>query len=566
MKKYRLNIKSIAVHASCLALLTLSSCNFLDFDESAGKTKEEAYGYFANVKSLANAAYRSIPSDWGVIGNALRESASDNAVYTWNSCAVYDIYNDAWSPKNLIDNQWSTYYSVIRDINSFLENYSDEALIRHKWDANYEDNMKQVQMSRREVVVLRALYYFELAKRYGDVPLLTKPCTLDEVNSLKKTPVAEIFKFIADECESVADELPLSHNDFYGETGRVTKGTALAVRARALLYAASPLFIGGADQEAAWKKAAEAANDVIAMNYYSLPNISKDPLYSKDGGNVILTSPQLIFGPRASENITFETQNLPIGFANGTNSGNTPTQNLVDAFEMKDGSAFDWNDPTKVANMYYDENGKETRDPRLYKNVICNGMTYMNTLVNTFEGSRFGAPIEGATMTGYYLKKGLNETVSLDPTNTIKKPHHYPTFRYAEMLLDYAEAMNEWQGPDYKDNNFSLTACEALNQVRQAANMPTVSINSKNEFRTKVRNERRVELAFEDHRFWDIRRWKIGDVVKEIYGVKIQKQGDSYKYTKQVVQTRIWNDKMYLYPIPQTEVYLNENLTQNPGW
>ena len=248
MKKYKLNIKSIAFHVSCLALLTLSGCDFLDFDESAGKTKEEAYGYFSNVKSLANAAYRSIPSDWGTIGNALRESASDNSVFTWNSNAIYNVYNDAWSPKNLIDDQWSNYYTVIRDINSFLENYSDEALIRHKWDANFEDNMKQAQMSRREVVVLRALYYFELAKRYGDVPLLTKPCTLDEVNSLKKTPVAEVLKFVAEECESVANELPLSHNEFYGETGRVTKGTALAVRARALLYAASPLFIGNSNQ------------------------------------------------------------------------------------------------------------------------------------------------------------------------------------------------------------------------------------------------------------------------------------------------------------------------------
>ena len=185
--KYKLNIKGFAIHISCLALLTLGSCDFLDFDESEGKTKEEVYSYFANVKSLGNAAYRSVPSDWGVIGNALRESASDNAVYTWNSCAIYDMYNDAWSPKNLIDDQWSTYYSVIRDINSFLENYSDEALERYKWDTNYEDNMKQTQMSRREVVVLRALYYFELVKRYGSVPLLTRTCTLDEVNSLEKT-------------------------------------------------------------------------------------------------------------------------------------------------------------------------------------------------------------------------------------------------------------------------------------------------------------------------------------------------------------------------------------------
>ena len=549
------------------ASLTLGGCDFLDFDESQGKTQEEAYGYFDNVLALGNAAYRSLPKDFGDdIGGALREAATDNAVYTWEDNAVYDIYNDVWSPLNLIDDQWSNYYSVIYDINMFLRDYSEENLERHKWDSNYPENIEKARMSLREVRVLRALYYFELVKRYGDVPLLTEPMELDQINSVTKTKATDILNFVATECASVADELPLSHNDFFGETGRVTKGAALAIRARALLYAASPLFCTG-DAAAAWKAAAEAAHDVIAMNYYRLPAIDEDPLYDANLGDAVLKSPQLIFETRTSASLTFETRNLPIGFANGTNSGNTPTQNLVDEFEMKDGTAFSWDNATHVQNMYYDKDGNPTRDPRFYRTVLANGMTFMKTQIDTYEGGRFGAPITGATLTGYYLKKLMNETVVLTPPNTVSKSHHYPTYRYAEVLLNYAEALNEWQGPDYTDANCTLSARQALNQVRQAAGMPDVKgAGDQNSFRTAVRHERRVELAFEDHRFWDIRRWKIGNVVEQIYGVHIRKNGANFNYTREPVQNRIWDDKMYLYPIPQNETFINPNLTQNPGW
>ena len=543
-----------------------TGCNFLDFDESQGISQEEAYGYFSNVKMLGNAAYRSLPVDYGVLGGALRESATDNAVYTWSSSSVYDVYQNVWSPINLIDNQWSNYYSVIYDINSFLENYNEETLKRFEWDSNYKDDINQARMSLKEVIVLRALYYFELVKRYGDVPLITKTLTLEEANNQKKTAASDVLHFVMEQCESVAEELPLSHNDFYGETGRVTRGAALAIRARAALYAASPLFIGDGNAFEAWKLAASAANEVISMNYYSLPSITSDFYYSENGGNEMLKSPQLIFETRQNASYTFERKNLPIGFATDTNTGNTPTQNLVDDYEMKDGTNFDWSNPEHVANIYFDADGNPTRDPRLYKNVLCNGSTFMNESIDSYEGGRFGAPIEGATMTGYYLKKLMNETVSLDPTKLVSKAHHYPNYRYAEVLLNYAEAMNEWQGPDYTDSEHSLSARDAINQVRMAAGMPEVVANGQDEFRQKVRKERRIELAFEDHRFWDIRRWKIGNVVEKIYGVEIHKNGESFSYTRKLVQNRIWNDKMYLYPIPMNETYLNKNLTQNPGW
>lgn len=556
-------IKKIAIIAA--ASLFLASCDFLDFDESQGKTQDEVYGYFDNIKMLGNAAYRSLPVDLGTLNGALREAATDNAVYTWNNNQVYDIYNNVWSPLNLIDNQWNNYYSVIYDINSFLRDYSEENLERYKWDSNYEDNIKQVRMSLKENKVLRALYYFELVKRYGDVPLLTVPAELETVNSQKETSAFDILNFVAKECAEVADELPLSHNDFYGETGRVTKGAALAIRARALLYAASPLFAGENNAEA-WHKAAAAAYDVIKMNYYKLPDFDTDPLFGKNQGNDVLTSKQLIFETRQNVSNTFEKNNLPIGLADGTNTGNTPSQNLVDDFDMADGSVFDWNNPECVKNIYFNAAGQETRDPRLYRTVLCNGMTFMKNQIDTYEGGRFGAPVTGATLTGYYLKKLMNETVSLDPTKPVTKNHHYPNYRYAEVLLNYAEAMNEWKGPDATTADCPLTARKTLNEVRNAAKMPDVVAANQDEFRAKVRKERRVELAFEDHRFWDIRRWKIGEVVKNIYGVKIQGSSNVFTYTKTLVQTRIWDNKMYLYPIPQNELYVNENLSQNPDW
>lgn len=546
-----------------VAAVSLSGCNYLDFDESEGKTKEEVYSYFDNITRMTSAVYRRVPVDYGVIGGALREAATDNAVYTWDNNAVYQIYSDAWSPIRLVDNQWSSFYEVIHDANSFLENYTEEYLERFKWDPNYPDNMAKTRMYINEIKVLRALYHFELAKRYGDIPLVTRTYSLDEINYIEKTSFDKIIEFVVDQIDAVASNLPEDQKEFYGETGRVTKGAALAIKARALLYAASPLFAGTGDSSAKWQAAAKAAYDVIALNRYSLPNINDDKLYQTEGGNVVLDSPQLIFEFRGSAKSDFEARNLPIGFE-GANGGNTPTQNLVDDYEMADGVPFDWTNPKHVANIYYDSEGKPTRDPRLYLNVICDGMTYMKTKVEPLEGGKHGLPITGATMTGYYLKKLMNETVSLDPVKPVQKEHHFPTYRYAEILLNYAEAMNEWKGPDAIDanNGCPISARDALNQVRTAANMKAIADTDPGEFSKKVRKERRIELAFEDHRFWDIRRWKMGSVVENIYG--INKVNGIYQ--KRVIQNRVWRDKMYLYPIPQNEIYANMNLTQNPGW
>lgn len=547
----------------CCALSTLSGCDFLEFDESQGVNKEQVFSYFDNVSRLAIAVYRELPADWGEIGGALRESATDNAVYTWGDNSVYDIYNNKWSPLNVIDSNWKSLYSTIRDANSFLENYSEDKLERFRWDKDYAQNIEKANMYVHEVRLLRAFYYFELAKRYGDVPLLTRTYRTDEINEVDKQSFAEIIRFVVRECDELIPLLPISHQDFYKETGRVTRSFGMALKARALLYAASPLHNPKQDK-ALWKEAAKASHDLIMTNWFSLPKLTVDPLYASTGGNDVLKSSQLIFERRGSDSNDFEQRNLPIGFEKG-NSGNTPTQDLVDAYEMKDGTIFDWSNPDHVKTIYFDAQGKPTRDPRLYLNVLCNGSMFMGKKIETFVGGSNGSPIDGATLTGYYLRKLMNETVSLTPTRIIKKTHHYPIFRYAEVLLNYAEAMTEWKDADYKDADFTLSAREALNLIREAAGMPLVTATN-DQFMIRLKNERRIELAFEDHRFWDIRRWKIGEVVKQIHGVKLTNVSGVVTAERTLVQTRVWDDKMYLYPIPRQEYYKNHKLGQNKGW
>src|SRR5699024_7161165 len=145
--------------------------------------------------------------------------------------------------------------------------------------------------------------------------------------------------------------------------------------------------------------------------------------------------------------------------------------------------------------------------------------------------------------------------------------HIWIAFRYGGVLLNYAEAMNEAYGPD-DPANMGMTAREAVNKIRERSEMPDFPLGmSKEDFRKKLHNERRVEMAFEDQRFWDILRWKIDYLTVNIYGIEIIKNGsDSFTYKIKLVEHRVWNDKMFFYPIPQIEIFKYNDLKQNPGW
>lgn len=558
------NIKNYLIAA--FALLSLDSCDYLDYVETSGKTTDEVFSYFNNINSSVAHIYSFLPTDFGRVNQAMMESGTDNSIYTWENNSITYFTNGVWSPLKCVDSGWE-FWEGIRCANLFLENFDIKELERFQYNEDYDEIIEKASKFTFEVRFLRAFYLFELAKRYGDIPLITRTYTQEEINAVKKSSFSEVINFIEKECTDITAEGGLPEEGLRGETGRVTKGAALALKSRALLYAASELYNPKHDLNK-WKAAAKAAYEVIKMNKYQLQNISSDPLYSDLGGNEIFKSKQLIFERRSTElSNSFESRNEPMGYE-GAQGGNTPTQNLVDAYEMKDGTPFDWNNPEHVANMYYDSNHEETRDPRLYKNILVNGSTWQKQTIETFEGGK-NKVLDGSTRTGYYLRKYMNPSVSLDPDKPNKLHHHYILFRYAEILLNYAEAMNEWKGKNVSapDEGCPMTALEAINKVRISANMKAIDENE-SYFTDRVRNERRVELAFEGHRFYDIRRWKIAssENVRNIYGIRIIKNNSSYRYEKVLLQHSHWEDKMYLFPYPQNEIYLNPNLGQNPGW
>ncbi len=548
------------ITAICLLLITMTSCNYLDFDEVTGQSKAYSYAYFDELAKDVTHIYGQLQSDFGAIGGAMRDAATDNAVYTWQNNNVYDIYNNTWSKLNTVDDVWSTYYSAIRSSNDFLENYSLKGLERFKNNATYKTDSAKAVVYPHEVRFLRAYFFFELSKRYGDIPLLTRTYTMDEINQVQKSSYDQVVDYIVKECDSIAPKLPVTYRSYFLETGRATRGAAMALKSRVLLYAASALHNPNNDP-VKWDRAAKASLDLILNAEANVWYKFEPAVNLFSNGNTMLTAKELIFERRNGNSNDFEARNLPIGFEGG-NSGNTPTQNLVDAFEMKDGTPFDWTNPVHAANPYLN------RDPRFSKTIAYNGSVLMTKTIQTFDGGLNGYPTNGATLTGYYLKKYIDQTVSLSAVSPVSKPHHFVLFRYAEIMLNYAEALNEWKGPDFKDATYTLSAREALNKVRVNATMPLiVGDNSQDAFRIRIRNERRIELAFEDHRFWDIRRWKIGSVVKKIYGIKITQNGSTLTYsTQELLPARVWDDKMYLYPIPQSEVYINGNLKQNTGW
>ena len=432
-------------------------------------------------------------------------------------------------------------------------------------------------MWRAEAQFLRAFYYFELVKRYGGVPIVNRKISIrtetDYLASIKRNSYEECVKHIVSLCDSSIKDLPLRLSDIANaDWGRPTVGAALALKARMLTYAASDLFnrpsnnnplVGYTDNRRIerWRIAAaanKAVLDLMPVAPYSFQSTYPALFQLKT-----LRSNEVIFERRYGASNTFETLNYPIGYQNGR-SGTCPTQNLVDAYEMRTGVPFDWRNPVHAADPY------ANRDPRLLMNVIVNNSVWKGTNVQLWEGGANAKPLFRASKTGYYLKKYVDETLNLATSQTSAKQWIY--FRLSEIYLNYAEAMNEAFGPNVPDT-LKLTALQAINAVRTRTGvaMPAVSATvTKDDLKERIRNERRVELAFEDHRFWDVRRWMIGDntLGATIRGVRVTREANgSFKYVPYDLEKRIFLEKMYLYPIPQPEIVkTNGNILQNPGW
>lgn len=543
-----------------LAVGMLAGCDFMDCDESSDYTKQEIFDSFDRSKRMVTDIYSYLPQDFCNTAGAMLDAATDDAIHVYKSSNIWRFVDGTWSANRTVDDVWSNYYSAIRAANLYLKESEGQDFKDWEFSDKYHDMIKHFTNYRYEVRFLRAFYYFELIKRYHNIPFVLEVLTPAQANTVSPSPFEQIAKFIVEECSELSTLLPVNYQGFVDkETGRVTRGAALALKSRVTLYMASPLF--AADSQDKWKDAASAAYEIIGSATELGYKLDK---FANLFGAANNTSTEVILARPTGENGDFEKSNFPMGVEGGKTS-TCPTQNLVDAFEMKSGKEFDWNDPAMKVNPYAD------RDPRLAMTVVYNDMVWpAKEKVEIWEGGANGLPLTNATTTGYYLRKYVNKDISFVSGSTVTKKHHnWILFRYAEVLLNYAEAMvNAFHDPDYKDAEFPLSAREAVNQVRNRSDvkMPALKTGmAEADFVKRLKNERRVELAFEGHRFWDIRRWKEGGVTS-IARMEITKLGDDSFAYKKTTKPLTWDDRMYFYPIPDSEIRKNKNLTQNPGW
>jgi hypothetical protein len=482
--------------------------------------------------------------EYGMLSSLTDESIYNNDDNTWV------IQRGQLAPENtgIAGTLWGRSYRSIRECNYALA------------------NMDKVPMSaaRKSLLVgelefIRAFRYHDLIRNYGGVVLLGDNVTqiadnLQDPALFKRSTIKESLDYAIAQLNDAAQKLPLN-NDSGWQLGRATKGAALALKARLQLYAASPLYNAGT-----WQDAAAAAKAVMDLNKYSLSQQGYRALFLTENNS------EVIFERLYTKNA----RHVCLEIANGPNGydawgGNVPLQNLVDAYPMANGKAI--TDPT---SGYDPANPYANRDARFYQTILYNGAPYRGSTVDTYtpggKDSNEGPSNWNTSKTGYYLLKFMDDRNPIQNPWDVAGQQPWFYFRYAEILLNYAEAQNEAAGPD-------ATVYAAINTIRSRAsvNMPALPAGlSATQMREYIRNERQIELAFEEHRFYDVRRWMIAQVTENApaNGISIKKTATGFTYaTKVALEGKHFETKHYWLPIPRADILAsNGQLQQNAGY
>jgi hypothetical protein len=477
----------------------------------------------------------------------------------WSSISDESIYNND-------DNTWVIQQGQMAPENTGIAGTIWGRSYRSIRECNYAvNNIDSVEMSTplrkrllAELRFIRAYRYQDLIRNYGGVVLMgNKEYNLNDdltdAALFKRSTIKESMDYAVAELTAAAADLPLN-NEGTWQSGRATKGAALALKARLLLYAASPLYNAGS-----WQAAAAAAKEVIDLSKYAL-SADYSQLFLKADNNEIIFARQYAVGAR---HVCLEISNGANGY--GGWAGNTPLQNMVDAYEMKNGKPI-----TDATSGYNPQKPYENRDARFYASILYNGASYRGSIVQIYspggKDGKDGPSNWNSTKTGYYLRKFMDDNNPIDNPWDVAGLQPWIYLRYAEVLLNYAEAQNEAVGPDG-------TVYDAINKIRQRTSVqqpPLAPGLSKDQMREAIRRERQVELAYEEHRFYDVRRWKIANVTENIpaYGVDVSINSGVYTYTRKVALAgRLFSDKNYWLPIPRAEILAsNKKLEQNQGY
>lgn len=549
MKKNRnLLITILVVLASgCSDMLDIKPTTFIS-DEAIWEDKNLINQFVANTYGSMlcgfNRCTAGYEQDWSMSWAGNLDAATDDFASVSDGPIYTQLNKDAITAQScpFVEEIWNQEYKVIRKCNIIIERAPgvEERILS-------ATEKKRVEAEAR---FLRAFCHFELARTFGKAPLIVKAQSLTDELQVAPSSFADIVKFVKEECDLYADNLPLSYSD--DEAGHATKGAFLALKSRALLYLASPL--NSSDDSRKWADAAQAAQDVMDLDIYKLYKLTDTPYrsmaFDKTAANKEVIFERRFTFPEAPHNIhmMWSLDAVDAGSWNGL----YPTQNLVDAYETVNGKLT--TDPTNT--MYNKQDPYTKRDARFYQSIIYNGSTWethrMSMVTNTVDPSKNGSckPQLGKARCGYGPKKFIEE---LDPSTNLyggyAQSNNWPYIRYAEVLLNYAEAKNEeLAAPD-------PSVYLAINEVRSRSGQPDLPSGlSKIEMRERIKNERRIELLLEEHRFYDLRRWKNGDVLAEpIMGMNIYDDNVTLRYEVSKVEDRIFNGTHYYLPIPLKE-------------
>ena len=590
MKKY-----SIFALALVMGAMTLTSCedafgNFLDKQPSNELTKAEVLGSFTLLEQNHNDTYNFLLHGANRINNSWLDAATDLAESsigtsgTRTSFNIGNYYGGGGAAE--LTSVWESRYRGIRKCNITINTLEAENADKLR-PADLSVELFQTRKANfiAEARFLRAYFYWELFLRYGPVPMVTTE--LDPNGDLMtgyterpdlKTFMDFLFKEVK-ECEAGLKTYAETSDETYA--GEVNQPTARALYVRMMLYMASPRF--SAQSGITWQQAADAAKDFLADygdNYR---------LETRTNGGVAAYNNAWLLNSYADKNpeVIFFRNDVAIGWSGistdtpvgeGGQGGLCPSQNLVDMYDMEDGSApFTQYDATgapvyvngkptvNAESGYTDQNMWKNRDPRFAASVLYQGSEWNGRSINVIYGQSDN-PIgnQNVTPTGYYVRKYIPETIlSSNHSGTAKRL--WRIFTYSEILLSYAEALNE---ADYAGNK--ALVCNLLDQIRHRGGIignvaNRADLNSQTAMRNFIHKERTIELAFEEHRWWDVRRWNVaGEALgRDIYGIDVAADGT---ITRKVAQQRKWQDKFYLYPIPEAEVWKIGQNFQNDGW
>lgn len=587
MKNIKNTTRTLLITLTLLAFTAACNKDFLERKPVTEYTEEDVWNDPNLVQAYVNDLYTKMRHGFNEV---MLSSMTDESRFIHNYGTTTSV-TDAQSPEDLgalnLFGLWQDHYKAIRNCNIFFEMVDKTP---------FKDETQRTRL-KGEVHFLRAYFYHMLVKYWGGVPLVKQIFKLDdgEAMLIPRNSFEECVKYITDECDSAIALLPAEHER--DNKGRATNYAAMAVKARILLYAASDLFnrpgntepvfgyVGG-DRTARWRLARDAAKAIIDSNVFSIYKPSASAVENYTRVFLDKDNPEVIFCKyfnRQQLGTSHDLYNGPNGYHNW--GGNVPLENFVEGYQMADGTNFDWNNPAMAKQPYVG------RDPRFYATILYNGAPWKkrpsdavaNDPVGVIQTARYerrrpdgsiemvngldtrNSPIENwnGTYTGYYLRKFMD--INLD-AQFFRGDQPWLFFRYAEIKLNFAEAsiaLGE-----------EAAARDAINEIRTRAGMPAIASSVTGPALTNIyRYERRYELAFEEHRYFDARRWLIATTVFSGPAKAIDITGKlnadntltyTYKVLTSGVQERKFSEKHYFLPIHAEEIRRNSKMIQNP--